>query len=251
MPKPTGLASAVRAAISFDKGGKGLSPPPLFGAKYSMSPTPGLSANTWIDVATLGEGWLHALDLVLRDGSWTTDDGEHLLEVLPLTMRIGSVDADDPIILKHADQERIGRMLTKHRSLDVLPGYKVSYGRLLYDNGGVDQVAWAAERLGEKLETKSATIGLHIAGEAEQSCLSLLDFKYRSDKLAMTAVYRSQNVWGSQPGNLLALREVQEQVATAVGVAPGHLDLVALSAHIYERDIERARSAREAASSLL
>jgi thymidylate synthase len=207
-----------------------------------MSTIPGsLTANV-IHAPTLGEAWLRALGLILRCGRWTADGDDRLLEILPLVMRVASADEGDPIIRQHADQARIRRMLDKHRSLDILPGYKVSYGRLLHDNGGVDQVAWAAERILAKHETKSATIGLHIPGEEDQSCLSLLDFKYRDGELAMTAVYRSQNVWGSQPGNVLALREVQEQVAKAVGAPIGRLDLFALSAHIYEHDVERARS---------
>ena len=215
-----------------------------------MRMIPGSLGANVIEAPTLGDGWLAALGLVLDTGLWTDDGAERLLEVLPLAMRIATVDEDDPFVRAHADEDRIALMLEKHRSLAVLPQYKVSYGRLLYDNHDVDQVAWAAQRIVEKRETKSATIGLTIPGGAEQSCLSLLDFKLRSEAgreaLAMTAVYRSQNVWGSQPGNVLALREVQEQVAGKVGVPMGRLDLFALSAHIYERDLGRARAARDA-----
>lgn len=194
-----------------------------------------------IEAPSLGAAWIEALRLVLREGRWTNDGPDRLIEVLPLIMRIASVDEDDPIIQRLADQDRIRLMLRKYCSRDVLPGYRVSYGGLLYDNEGVDQVAWVVDRLESKPETKSATISMHRAGEMELSCLSLLDFKLREHELAMTAVYRSQNVFASQLGNVLALRRIQCEVASRLGLPAGAFGLVALSAHVYERDLERAK----------
>jgi thymidylate synthase len=47
-------------------------------------------------------------------------------------------------------------------------------------------------------------------------------------------------VYASQPGNVLALREIQEQVSAKVDAATGELMLVALSAHVYEADVAAA-----------
>ena len=193
-----------------------------------------------VEAPSLGVAWLRALRLVLDEGQWVDDGPERLLEVRPLIMRLASVDEDDPILRRHADQDRIELMLRKYRSLDVLPEYPISYGGLLYDNEGVDQVAWVVDRLRAKLETKSATICLHRPGEKHLSCLSLLDFKLRDNRLSMTTVYRSQNVFASQPGNVLALRRIQRDVAGRIGFPAGTFDLFALSAHIYERDLEAA-----------
>jgi thymidylate synthase len=199
-----------------------------------------LLAEAVVEEPTLGLAWLAALRLILQDGRWTHDGPDHLLELRPLIMRIASADEDDPIIRLCADHERIDLMLLKYRSCNILPGYRVSYGGLLYDNDGVDQIAWVVDRLRSKPETKSATITMHRPGEAYLSCLSLLDFKLREHELDMTAIYRSQNVFASQPGNVLALREIQREVASRLALPAGVFDLVALSAHVYERDLERA-----------
>jgi thymidylate synthase len=206
-----------------------------------MSIVPGLLAVSILEAPSLGVAWLQAMELILQKGRWIQDGPQRLLEVRPLILRIASVDDDDPIITASADRDRIELMLRKYRSCDILPQYKISYGRLLYDNDGVDQIDWVVNRLQDKPETKAATIALHRPGEAEPSCLSLLDFKLRDDQVAMTAVYRSQNVFASQPGNVLALRHVQCDVATRVRLKAGTFDLFALSAHIYESDIERAQ----------
>ncbi len=199
-----------------------------------------LPAEAVVEEPSLGLAWLAALRLILQDGRWTHDGPDRLLELRPLIMRIASADEDDSIIRLCADQDRIRLMLLKYRSRNILPEYKISYGGLLYDNDGVDQIAWIVDRLRSKPETKSATITLHRPGEAYLSCLSLLDFKLREHELDMTAVYRSQNVYASQPGNVLALRQIQCEVASHLALPAGVFDLVALSAHVYERDLERA-----------
>jgi thymidylate synthase len=206
-----------------------------------MSLLPGLLAVSVLEAPSLGVAWLQALQLILQEGRWIDDGPQRLLEVRPLIARIASVDEEDPIITTSADRGRVELMLRKYSSCDILPEYKISYGRLLYDNGGVDQIDWVVNRLQSKPETKAATITLHRPGEAEPSCLSLLDFKLRDDRVAMTAVYRSQNVFASQPGNVMALRRVQCDVATRLALQAGTFDLVALSAHIYESDLEPAQ----------
>ncbi len=185
---------------------------------------------------SLGVAWIDCLRHVLEHGARISDGPQRLLEVLGYHCTVTSVDADEPLIRQFADSERIRLMHRKYASTEVLPQYTISYGALLYDHHGVDQVEWAVHRLLGKRESKSATIGLHTPGADDVSCLSLLDFKVREDTLHMTAVYRSQNVYASQPGNLLALREVQEHVAAEVGAAVGDLSLHALSAHVYEAD---------------
>lgn len=106
----------------------------------------------------------------------------------------------------------------------------------IYNNNGINQMEWLRERILNKPETKSATITLHKPGEKMLACLSLLDFKYRNGKLDMNVVYRSQNLYASQPGNLIALRRIQEDLANAIGKPVGKIDLIVLSAHIYEEN---------------
>ncbi len=140
-------------------------------------------------------------------------------------------------------------MRRKYESLDPVEPYDRSYGSLFFDHCGVDQIAWAVDRLRRKEYTKSATIGFHIPGEERLSCLSMLDFKLREDRLWTTAVFRSQNIFASHPGNLLALAGLRDRVSDELGVEPGPLTLFVASGHIYEDDIEAARSVLRAAES--
>jgi thymidylate synthase len=75
-----------------------------------------------------------------------------------------------------------------------------------------------------------------MANCGKPPCLTAVDFKIRKDKLLMTALYRSQNIFTKQPGNILALRDLQETVANRIEVPAGNINLFAASAHIYEPD---------------
>jgi len=194
-----------------------------------------------ITARSLGEAWIRSLHAVLTYGTPVHDNADSLLEVCGLYVKIFSISDQDPIIRKYANPDRIELMKLKYRSCDIIANYKVSYGKLLYDWMGVNQIEWVVNRLRYKPETKSATIALHPPGQEYLSCLSLLDFKIRNNGLNMTAVYRSQNIYGSQPGNIIALRKIQDYVASKVGVRSGEFNLIALSAHIYEPDLEAAR----------
>jgi len=200
-----------------------------------------------VRAGTLGEAWITSLRTVYELGHWTEDDGigteitaggVQLRECINLTVEVDEADVNDPILAEHAAADRIDLMLRKYRSIPALPEYPISYGALIYENGGIDQIDWVIERIRKKRTTKSATICMHAPGIDELACLSMLDFKVREEKTIMNVVYRSQNVYSSQPGNILAMRAIQQDVADAVGAPPGPLFLFAASAHIYAPDLD-------------
>lgn len=192
--------------------------------------------------ADLGTTWIRCMKNILENGKEVNDDNEKLLEICNLYFTISSISEDDPIIKEYADLDRISLMKEKYSSCNVLPGYKISYGKLIFDNNGVNQVEWLLHRLMNKPETKAATMTMHIPGQNELSCLSLLDFKIRDKQLNMSVIYRSQNVFASQPGNFIALNTIHQYLADQLQINKGHVEGIILSAHIYKRDVEAAKS---------
>jgi thymidylate synthase len=182
-----------------------------------------------------GDAWLECLRTVMRHGHDIVDDEQRLREVVNLTVSAATCDSSD-FIRYGASPDRIQLMLRKYHSLVAVPPYTVSYGSLFRRHEGVDQIAWLVSRLCGKMETKSATIGFHTPGCNELSCISLFDCKVRDHKLHVSAVYRSQNVFASQPGNVVALSRFQEEIARRLGVSVGSMTLHILSAHVYQCD---------------
>lgn len=195
-----------------------------------------------VEGSTLGEVWISAMSIIMEKGEVIYDEDVRLKEICNLHMTINSIRDDDSILAKYADQDRIKLMKEKYATCGLVGDYKVDYGSRIFNNNGVNQLEWAIDRIRNKPETKSATITLHIPGEDKLPCLSLLDFKYRNDMLDMTAVYRSQNIFSSHPGNMLALSQMQWDVAAALGFKVGKVNLIAISAHIYEKDFEKVET---------
>lgn len=217
---------------------------------------------------TLGEAWLFGLNQVMRHGEEIQDDAvvvrdisldtgrtAHLLsqyespsdetrlnlklkETLGHFVSIETVSIDDPVIEKFADRQRID-YTRKRYGQDSGSG---GYGNFVYgpDNEGLDHIV---NKLLVNPSSKSAVINAPNAWSANYGkppCLTAVDFKIRDDELLMTAMYRSQNVFTKQPGNILALRDLQETIADRVEVPAGKINLFAASAHIYEPDWETA-----------
>ena len=190
---------------------------------------------------TLGNAWLTAMKMIMKNGENILDDTVKLKEIRNLYITINNIDDADPILLKYADHDRIKLMKEKYATCGLVGDYKIDYGSYIYNNNGINQIDWVINRLKNKPETKSATITLHKPGEEQLACLSMIDFKYRNDHLDMTVVYRSQNVFWSQPGNLLALHNIQSDVANSLGYNIGKIELVVISAHIYSSDFEQVK----------
>lgn len=195
-----------------------------------------------ISAATEGQAWIKAMRMIMKDGKNVWDDDVPIREIQNLYFTIGQIDENDSILKEYADKDRLELMKKKYATCGLVGDYKIDYGSYIYNNNGVDQIKWVIDRIKNKPETKSATITLHKPGENMLACLSMLDFKYRANLLDMTVVYRSQNIFWSHPGNMLALHRIHEDVANALGYTLGKVELVVISAHIYERDFDNVNS---------
>ena len=188
---------------------------------------------------TLGEAWVKAMQIVMNVGEDIWDEDIALREVRNLYITIEDIIDNDSVIQRYADHDRIQLMKEKYATCGLVGDYKIDYGSYIYNNNGINQIEWVIDRIKHKPETKSATISLHKPGEDMLACLSILDFKYRNGVLDMNVVYRSQNIYWSHPGNMLALRQIQKDVADELNLKMGKVDLVVFSAHIYESDFDR------------
>lgn len=191
-----------------------------------------------IEAENLGNAWLQAMKLAMTVGDEIYDEDRSLKEIRNLYVTLKNISEKDPILDKYADKNRIQLMKEKYSTCGLVGDYKIDYGSYIFNNNGINQMEWVKHRIINKPETKSATITLHRPGEEMLACLSLLDFKLREDRLHMNVVYRSQNIYASQPGNLIALKQIQEDLAKDIGKDVGDVELIVLSAHVYEDDYE-------------
>lgn len=195
----------------------------------------------------LGDCWISSVRHVMQNGSNHFDEDVEIKELLGLSIRITEPDSKDPFIHHVGDQSVISNMLKKFSKGVRMPNRQFTYGELLFELNGVDQVDWLVERIRAKKETKSASICLMRPGDCNPQlpCLTTLDLKLRQEKLHLQFFFRSQNVFGRQYANLLALADLQEKISEKLQVTPGCMSGYIASAHIYAYDFKAALSLAE------
>lgn len=194
-------------------------------------------------VETIGECWLDCIKKVISHGEVHHDEDVKLNEIIGLTVEISKPLCQDEIIHKFGDQKVISKMLKKFSKGVIMPDRPFTYGARIYDNCGVDQIEWLVDRLNSKRETKSATFGLLVPGSKAPNppCLTTVDAKIREDKLELQFFFRSQNIFGRQYANLLALTKLQSDIATRCSATIGGMRGYIASAHIYDFDLAEAQ----------
>ena len=199
---------------------------------------------TLVKEDTIGRCWFQSMKSIIDHGRRIHDEDVEILEVLGMTVMIDSPSLTDPLVSAHGDPVILERTIEKFSLGASMPDRPFTYGQRIFDQGGVNQFEWMVDRLRSKPETKSATIGLLIPGDTSPNlpCLVTIDAKIRQAQLLVQFFFRSQNIFGRQYANLLALSILQHTLADRCGVAVGMLSGYIASAHIYEFDIQQAKA---------
>jgi len=192
---------------------------------------------------SLGECWIKCVSRVLENGEQHYDEDVAMREILGLSVEITCPSSEDVFIARIGDQNVINRMLRKFSKGVVMEDRPFTYGQLIYDMNGIDQFQWMIRRMRKKPETKSATISLMSPGSEALNlpCLIALDAKIRRGALHLQFFFRSQNIFGRQYANLLALAALHERLSLKSGYSIGSMKGYIASAHIYDYDLAEAR----------
>lgn len=191
---------------------------------------------------SIGECWKSCIEYVIRNGELFHDEDVKIIEVLGLSIKILSPETSDEIVNEYGDKNIIERTLSKFSKDVEMRDRPFTYGERIFNKNGVDQFEWLLSRIKNKIETKSATICLLMEGESLENlpCLTTIDFKVREGKLDLQFFFRSQNIFGRQYANHLALAKIQHDLACRLGLGIGFIGGYIASAHIYDYDLCQA-----------
>ena len=195
-----------------------------------------------VSTDTIGECWLECIRRILDIGNICHDEDVEIREILGLSVEVLEPRCTDKVVDQHGDKSVIQRTLAKFSKGVAMPERPFTYGARIYDHSGVDQFEWLVQRLQGKRECKSATICLLIPGcnASNLPCLTTVDAKIRNNALELQFFFRSQNIFGRQYANLLALAQLQADVAARCSVVTGAMRGYVASAHIYTFDCDEA-----------
>jgi len=218
----------------------------LSGAIFDQAVAPA-SSTTRIEATTLGESWIGIASAILKDGVAGDWEGLPIVELFRATLEVRSPTAQDPIIARHGDPERLAWMhanFTDHSRVAEL-GDSDSYATRLYDyaHTGRDQIRWVIDRIAANPSTRDATVTTFqpLTDSSYVPCVSLLDF-WLLDGALQLEVYAHAIDFGTKGyANLVELAALHTRVAGDLGVSIGTLTMSVKSAHIYETELSTMR----------
>lgn len=117
-----------------------------------------------------------------------------------------------------------------------------SYASRLYNYmNKKNQIEWVINRLKERRNTCSATITTFepLVDEQYIPCVSMIDFYVENEILNMYVYCRSLDFGCKAYVNLVMLYNILKQVAEAINIEVGNMNLTIKSAHVYDKDREK------------
>lgn len=126
-----------------------------------------------------------------------------------------------------------------------LQGFIYTYGnRLRQHFQGIDQIQEAIKRLKNCEESRRA---ISVTWDPvldtqndEVPCMMLVDLKIRNEKLNVTGLWRSHDIYGAWFPNAVGLTNLAQYAAGELGMTVGTLTIHSISAHIYEVNFDEA-----------
>ena len=217
--------------------------PDLMPGPYSVHP---------IRAKTIADGYVELLYQILTFGKKVhTHYDQDTLELMDLIVVIteepgrfeGELHPSMPF-----DKAHLRDYLIRFMSKEKVPDVSYTYGNLMQEYFGANQIEKVIMRLVADPNSRAAVISLWDPTEKSKSnpCLNHLWFRIMDRKLFLTATIRSNDMFFGWPENAYALRSMQEYVRGAILSQMGHVmddpealglgDLIIMSqsAHIYE-----------------
>src|SRR5689334_17115979 len=198
-----------------------------------------------IESATIGEAWLAVAARILSAGEPERYDALPILELAHVTLVVAGPAADDALIARYGDPERLRWMranFADHQRVEALGGAR-SYASRLFDyaGSGRDQLAWVIERLRPDPGPRSGTITTFdpLSDTTYIPCVSLLDFWLRDGAVELAVYAHSIDFGAKGYGNLVELALLQARVAESLDRPVGGLRFIVKSAHVYDTERER------------
>ena len=209
---------------------------------------------------TIAEAWLKVLDTILKFGKVSgTHYDDQQKEVINLLSIIEEEDPNNFYTPDYLPSDEAHIMEYIPRITKDLPGGmhkdEYTYGSRMRSWFGQDQVEAAIKKLMREDISRAVVISLWdpvkdltIGGSP---CLNHIWFRVRDNKLNMTCIFRSHDMFEGYPENAYGLRSLQGEIINELnkrrmqeekkGLKLGKLCILSQSAHIYDDSWERCQ----------
>jgi thymidylate synthase len=196
-----------------------------------------------VEGRTVAETWLELMKMVMRFGQIKpTEYSQKQRELLNTVAVVTEEDPDDLFFAPYLpfSREDLDAYYPQVLSAIKPEGVSYTYGERLrkFGDNQIDQVERMKLRLRETLNTRRATAVTWLAEvdtvSTNPPCLLEVSAAVQSDKLHLTARFRSHDIYTAWVQNTFALRRLQKEIADSVNLPLGTITIISHSAHIYE-----------------
>ncbi|MBU1557356.1 hypothetical protein KKC45_00095 [Patescibacteria group bacterium] len=196
--------------------------------------------------------WLKVVDRVMKFGhEKPTQYGDMHRELIDVVTVVSGENPDNFYLPEHLTytREELDDYLKQVMTKEIPEGLSYTYGSRLRDHKNVNQIQSMIDKLKEEDFSRRA-VGVLWNVEWDNSnpkppCLNLVQALVSENKVYFSCYFRSNDMFGSWPQNAMAMRSVHKEIADALGKEMGKMIIVSTSAHIYERDYEKAKKVLE------
>lgn len=198
-----------------------------------------------VEDGKIADCWLKILDRIMKFGrNKKSQYSDMQRELIALVSIISDEDVDKPFLPDFLtfNKKKLDEYLPQVMTAEIPDGLEYTYGSRF--RSPRDQIQSIIDQVNEEDYTRRAVaVTWNVQtddGNPKAPCLVMIQALVSSGKLYLTCTIRSNDMFGAWPQNAFALRNIQKEIAVATGKEMGKLTIISVSAHIYERDYERA-----------
>ena len=210
--------------------------------------------------------WKELLNEVIYNGKYTYKDDSKIKEVIGVHKQIknpysnsiinisadkfasyvkkGTFDIAEYPIKGEALFDYVTSLDDEHQIYLDDDGFIYTYSERLQNYNDINQLDVIINRLNKNINSNRAIAVTYNPmvdmNRQDIPCLQLIQALVRNDKLILSVYFRSNDLYGAFPSNMMFLTYLGMKIANELGVQFDYIDYHCSSLHVYETDYEQA-----------
>lgn len=206
-----------------------------------------------LEAKTVAIVWLKALEHIIRFGYVRASHySKRQKELINLNTIITDEDPDNIFFAPWYpfSQNDYKNYLPQIMTAKEIPEVSYTYGQRLRNHNGINQIQESIIRRlkSEEFSRRAVAVTWDVAIDTYNEhcpCLDLIQCLVQGKKMYMICYMRSNDMYRAYPLNALAFRAMQKEIARAVDLEMGYLNIISASAHIYDENFEEIQNLLE------
>jgi thymidylate synthase len=203
-------------------------------SRLDRSLTETLTGMNELGFGSLGETWIHLVEMTVQNGSALTDEGLELLEA-QVTFPAESQAQADELIRQFGDARMIAEM-DKVFFADKSNSLGHSYAKLMRGPSGRHDLEDVISLLRAEPASKRAVVTFCGLGEGKVPCINVVQFLVRDGGVRTIYFARGQDAFKKFYADALCLAKMARRVAEGLGLRAGIVSGFIGSSHVYHQD---------------